>query len=165
MTIKFPPVPPELQPNFALYRWLQDLVRMVNGDGSGVLSIDLSTHALSELGTRPHSELTGVLAADPTSSDTTANKHVSNAEMQAAIATAATVSALTATVASLSAQTASLVTQVATLQTNPIVRNGSGAPSSGFGNNGDLYIDTAAVLASTTPRLYTKISGAWRTIY
>jgi len=166
--LQFPPVPPQLTSDPILFRWLQDLVRLVNGDGSGVSAIDLSSHSLAELGTRNHSDLQNILPVDLTSTDTTRDKHVSDDDLTGLTSSVTTVqttvSSLSSTVSSLSSSVSTLITAVANLETRSVIRNGAGAPASGLGDNGDLYIDNTATSAGANPRFYAKVAGTWKTI-
>ncbi len=66
-----------------------------------------------------------------------------------------------ANIGSLQTSALTFASEIATLQGNALVRNGSGVPSAGLGNNGDLYIDDNY---PATNRLYAKIAGVWKSL-
>ena len=74
--------PPELG-NREFDRWSLELWRRLTDTsllGLAWDSISKVGSALSDLESRAHSQLTGILGFDPTSSDSVKNKHVSNAD-------------------------------------------------------------------------------------
>ena len=90
-------------------------------------------------------------AASASAAATSASAAATSASAASTSASAAATSATSASSSATSA--ASSLTD--TLASGKIVRTGSGAPSSGLGNNGDIYID------STAWRIYEKIAGSW----
>jgi hypothetical protein len=64
----------------------------------------------------------------------------------------------TANIATNTANIATNTANIVTLTARSQINNGSGAPASGLGNNGDLYINNTG---SSGTHLYGKIAGAW----
>lgn len=80
MAFKLPP-PPRTTDVRMWASWYDAVYRFL----TGALTIDWAVVSkigskLSDLETRPHSDLQSILGADATSSDTTQNKHISNAQ-------------------------------------------------------------------------------------
>lgn len=139
MPLKIPPPPlltsRELQP---LNRWLLEIQSILNSQGmidpgniEGLAVLTAQVTALSAT----VAALSTVVAANTTNiaANTTANT--------------ANTTAITAN-----------STAITALQARNQIRNGSGVPASGLGNNGDLYLNNTGGAGT---RLYGKIGGAW----
>lgn len=132
------PPPPPLTQDPLFNRWLHDLTSFILSVGG----IDTS-------------QISGFTSLQSTVSTNSANITTLQSQMSTANSDITTLQNQMSTADS---NITTLQNQVAALQTNPIVRNGSGAPASSLGNNGDWYADTTGSV------IYVKVSGAWNTV-
>lgn len=137
-TLRRMPPPPPLTQNPEFNRWLHDLQSFILSTG-GIDTSQISgyTGLQSQVSTN-----TSDISAN-TSAISTLNSQMSTADNN---------------ISSLQATQSTHTSQIAALQANPIVRNGSGAPSAGLGNNGDWYGDY------TNGAAYVKVSGVWKLV-
>lgn len=131
MVQKIPPPPRIANQDNAFNRWLIELTNILNGAGV----IDPTTIA-------------GLIALTAQVNTNTTN-----------IATdEANITTINTEITTINGEITTLNSEVAALQANAVVRNGSGTPAAGLGNNGDLYINNTGGAGT---RLFGKIAGAW----
>jgi hypothetical protein len=149
VTLKVPP-PPQLPVSFGVFggqlnRWLLEIQSIL--DSQGQINQD-SVAGLPALAAQVATLVTEIATL-------TAEVATLTAEVAANTANIAT---NTANIATNTANIATNTAAIATLQANAVVRNGTGVPGAGLGNNGDLYINNTGGAGT---RLYGKIGGAW----
>lgn len=132
MALKFPPPPrmatAELQ---QLNRWLLEIQSILNSSGT----IDPTT-------------VDGLIALTNQVNTNTTNIGTNTTN----------IATINGEITTINGEITTINTSIATLQARPLIRNGAGAPASGLGSNGDLYINNTGAVGSY---LYGKIAGAW----
>jgi hypothetical protein len=139
MVLKLPPPPQFTGPQWQqLNRWFLEFQNILNNQGTIDQSdVDGLPTVVTQVGTN-------------TTSITTINGEITviNGE----------ITTINGQITTINGEITTINSEIAALA---LIRNGSGAPGAGLGNNGDLYLNNTGGAGT---RLYGKIAGSWTAI-